>query len=261
VIFLVQDAPSAPTVTVGQLTCEGVPNTGTIVTNPTGPVNWYNDAALTDLINLGAQLQGNVNTPVTVYVTQNSGDCVSPATPVVINFAALPDVSITATPLVGDAPLEVTFNSVFSNNVDNFIWNYGDGSSSQTANANPVYTYQDSGVYGAYIKVFTIDGCMDSAFVEIDVNQYVALFIPNVFSPNGDGKNDAFKFQINPNDISTFKAAIFDRWGKRVVDFNAVTETWDGGDYPAGTYYWVIEATKTDGSEFKPATGFFKLIK
>jgi gliding motility-associated-like protein len=109
--------------------------------------------------------------------------------------------------------------------------------------------------------VYTANGCTDTAYIEIDVNEYVPLFIPNIFSPNGDGQNDAFKFQINPNEISSFKAQIFDRWGKKVVEFSSLTDTWDGGNYPAGTYYWVIEATKKDGSEFKPGTGFFKMIK
>lgn len=262
VTFLVTAAPPAPVVTVGATTCEGTPNTGTLVPNPTGSINWYSDQALTNLINNSAVLAGSVTSPTTVYVTETSVEgCVSQATPVQINFNPSPSVEISADPLVGDAPLEVSFSSVLSANVDNFIWNYGNGSATQTSDANPVYTYPDSGVFRASMIVYTAAGCVDTAFIEIDVNQYVALLIPNIFSPNGDGKNDAFKFQINPNDLTSFNAQIYDRWGKKVVELTSLDQTWDGGNYPAGTYYWVIEATKKDGSEFKPATGFFKMIK
>jgi gliding motility-associated-like protein len=262
VTFLVTAAPAAPLVTVGTPTCEGTPNTGTLVPNPTGSINWYSDSLLTNLLNNSAILAGSISVPTTVYVTETSVEgCVSAATPVTIGFNPSPSVAITANPLTGDAPLEVSFTSVLSANVDNFLWNYGNGSATQTTDANPVYTYADSGVFKAFMIVYTSAGCTDTAYIEIDVNEYVPLLIPNIFSPNGDGQNDAFRFQINPNDLTSFNAQIFDRWGKKVVELNAVTDTWDGGNYPAGTYYWVIEATKKDGTEFKPGTGFFKMIK
>lgn len=262
VTFLVTAAPGAPVVTAGALTCEGTPNTGTLVPSPNGFVTWYSDSTLVNELNTGAALSGSITSPTTVWVTQTSVEgCESPATAVPIVFSPSPTVSLSANPLTGDAPLEVSFTSTLSGNVDNFIWNYGNGSPTQTSDANPIYTYQDSGVFRASMIVYTANGCTDTAYIEIDVNEYVPLFIPNIFSPNGDGQNDAFKFQINPNEISSFKAQIFDRWGKKVVEFGSLTDTWDGGNYPAGTYYWVIEATKKDGTEFKPGTGFFKMIK
>jgi gliding motility-associated-like protein len=60
------------------------------------------------------------------------------------------------------------------------------------------------------------------------------LFIPNVFSPNGDGKNDVFK--IITNDASP-SLEIFNRYGASVF-IDSKNTGWNGGDFPAGIYFW-----------------------
>jgi len=90
----------------------------------------------------------------------------------------------------------------------------------------------------------------------------VDKIIPNIFTPNGDAGNNTFRFQVRATDFSSFNAIIFDRWGKKVIEFTSANDFWDGGDYPAGTYYYIIDATlKKDGSKFTPASGFFKLMR
>jgi gliding motility-associated-like protein len=60
-------------------------------------------------------------------------------------------------------------------------------------------------------------------FVEIECGE---LFVPNVFSPNGDGQNDELK--VYGNCIENFEFVIFDRWGQRVFEITDPTITWDG---------------------------------
>lgn len=87
-------------------------------------------------------------------------------------------------------------------------------------------------------------GCIDSATVTVHVNP--VLFMPNAFTPNGDGLNDRFKPQSAGDKIFIQHFEIFNRWGQLVwLGFgrNAV-EGWDGtfNGRPAelGTYYYTI---------------------
>ena len=62
-----------------------------------------------------------------------------------------------------------------------------------------------------------------------------SLWVPNVFTPNGDAENEVFSVQANSDNLLL---RIFNRYGKQIY----LTEgtTWDGGDAPSGTYYWHV---------------------
>jgi len=71
------------------------------------------------------------------------------------------------------------------------------------------------------------------------------LWIPNAFTPDGDGTNDFFEFQGAPAPVTL---SVFDRWGKRVFysdNYNPETSGWDGtyqGEpLPGGVYTYLIE--------------------
>jgi gliding motility-associated-like protein len=70
--------------------------------------------------------------------------------------------------------------------------------------------------------------------------------IPNVFSPNGDGINDAM-LPFNAKDIETFRLAVFDRWGNEVFQSNQLENPWNGKykgrDCIEGVYFWVVNFT------------------
>jgi gliding motility-associated-like protein len=65
------------------------------------------------------------------------------------------------------------------------------------------------------------------------------LDIPNVFTPNGDGKNDRFEIPYADIYISN-EIVIFNRWGERVFSKSDYLNDWDGGQMPDGTYYYVL---------------------
>ena len=53
------------------------------------------------------------------------------------------------------------------------------------------------------------------------------IFIPNIFSPNGDGQNDTL--YVRSNCIKDFTFSIYNRWGEKVFETNDINEGWDGG--------------------------------
>jgi large repetitive protein len=75
------------------------------------------------------------------------------------------------------------------------------------------------------------------------------VFVPNVFSPNNDGKND--KVMIYGNYISKVEMRIFNQWGQQVAFLNSQSQGWDGTHkgkpQPVGVYVYALRATMTDG--------------
>ena len=75
------------------------------------------------------------------------------------------------------------------------------------------------------------------------------VFVPNVFSPNNDGKND--RVMIYGNYINKVEMRIFNQWGQQVAFINSQTQGWDGTHkgkpQPVGVYVYALRAVMTDG--------------
>jgi gliding motility-associated-like protein len=90
------------------------------------------------------------------------------------------------------------------------------------------------------------------------------LFIPNVFSPNGDGKNDYF--DIIANGYTGYHLVIFDRWGLKMFESFENTNLWNGlinntgGKAPDGTYYYIFFGIDYSGDQYS-THGFLTLIR
>jgi gliding motility-associated-like protein len=85
-----------------------------------------------------------------------------------------------------------------------------------------------------------------TATVKIDPPPLPTIIAPNVFSPNGDGINDLFSFEIDGVvEISQFR--IYNRWSELVFSTRDINNLWngkvDGKPLTTGTYYWVLEGS------------------
>lgn len=67
--------------------------------------------------------------------------------------------------------------------------------------------------------------------------------IPNVFTPNGDGKNDRFSIHNNYpiSCIQDFSIKIYNRWGETIYISESFNFEWTGLEVPAGVYFYVIK--------------------
>jgi hypothetical protein len=96
-----------------------------------------------------------------------------------------------------------------------------------------------------------INGCLGaSQTYTITVLPLVKdIFVPNVFSPNGDGKNETL--QVYGNYISSVEMHIFNQWGERITTLNGKSNGWDGRHkgvpQPVGVYVYVLKAVMMDG--------------
>ena len=90
----------------------------------------------------------------------------------------------------------------------------------------------------------------------------------NVFSPNGDGKNDFFLLnQTSYQYIKEFHLEVYNRWGKKVYETNDFTSQWDGKDksnaVDEGVYYWIATYTQAClvNAPTITAKGFVQVVK
>lgn len=61
------------------------------------------------------------------------------------------------------------------------------------------------------------------------INEFSNVYIPNAFSPNGDGNNDAFMaYTNNDKGLAYFQLLIFNRWGEKIFESNTINQGWDG---------------------------------
>jgi gliding motility-associated-like protein len=103
-------------------------------------------------------------------------------------------------------------------------------------------------------------GCesYDSTYIKVIEN----LRIYNVFTPNGDGKNDVFEIE-NASSFPDMLVEVYSRWGDRLYSSVGYSNDtgWDGTargkDVPAGTYYFIV--IPFSGAE--PVTGNVTIIR
>jgi gliding motility-associated-like protein len=111
-------------------------------------------------------------------------------------------------------------------------WSFGDNSPEESI-PDPVHTYRGAGVYPVRLDVATMDGCTDSALQVVEVVEEMQFFIPNAFTADDNGVNDAF--QVVGIGYTSYEVQIFDRWGKLIHESRNGSAAWDGKDSNTGT--------------------------
>lgn len=87
-------------------------------------------------------------------------------------------------------------------------------------------------------------GCIGEAYVRFRVYKGPDLYVPNAFTPNGDGKNDTFyPFPVGIKAINYFR--VYNRWGQLVFSSNVLYKGWDGRfngtEQASGVYVWMAQ--------------------
>ncbi|MBL0095619.1 MAG: gliding motility-associated C-terminal domain-containing protein [Bacteroidetes bacterium] len=84
---------------------------------------------------------------------------------------------------------------------------------------------------------------------EVEIIPAMSLYIPNTFTPNGDGLNDTFG--VAGEAIKDFRMQIFNRWGQLIFETSNSNERWDGTyggqKVPMGTYVYKVSAGSPNG--------------
>jgi gliding motility-associated-like protein len=132
-------------------------------------------------------------------------------------------------------------------------WEWEDG------NKNPKRIINNE---GNYIVTALIDGCSFESSIQIIADDCKgAIYVPNIFSPNGDNTNDVFFPDFAEVEILSLK--IFNRWG--VLVFDSINEPWDGRwnatEAPVGSYAYTITYKDLASDRENSLMGWVTLVR
>jgi gliding motility-associated-like protein len=140
-----------------------------------------------------------------------------------------------------------------ASNLDaSYSWSTGDTTSSIIVNEP-----------GVYVVSVYLDGCESSAQSIISNGCPTSIYVPNAFTPNGDGLNDLF-IPIT-SDISCYELLVFNRWGEIVFNSDDQSLAWAGlyNGIPAseGIYTWKIKYCDVDETDLKIINGHVAILR
>ena len=119
----------------------------------------------------------------------------------------------------------------------------------QDASSNPQFAVTEAGTYWVHVS----DYCGNAS----DTVNFISpvLFIPNLITPNGDGKNDSLVIETNIPDVSL---EIYNRWGDKIFSAHQYKNEWSAGNINDGVYYYYLANKKVCGTERK---GWIEILR
>ncbi|MBL4707821.1 MAG: gliding motility-associated C-terminal domain-containing protein [Flavobacteriales bacterium] len=179
----------------------------------------------------------------------NSNSCISNDT-IVIDYVPNPVVN-----LGNDTSICKGTTLVLDATTPNASYLWQDNSTNSTFNTTQQGTY--------WVKV-TKQGCTKTDTIVTSIENCERIFdIPNIFTPNKDGKNDLFISTTNQK-LKSINTTIYDRWGTPVFKSQHPLINWDGyrdgRQASEGVYFWVIDYIDFNGNQLTE-TGRVTLLR
>jgi gliding motility-associated-like protein len=149
---------------------------------------------------------------------------------------------------------------------DTCYWDFGDGHFLTVVGCGDVSNnYGDIGTYHVVQIVVNSEGCRDTIAYDVYIIPNTTLYVPNTFTPDGNGTNDIFL--ALGEYVSDFHMMVFDRWGNLIFESDDQLKGWDGkangGKYLAqqDTYVYVITYTEQYEGHKHKIIGHVNLIR
>ncbi|MGB6037821.1 MAG: gliding motility-associated C-terminal domain-containing protein, partial [Cryomorphaceae bacterium] len=146
---------------------------------------------------------------------------------------------------------------------------YGDPAFAESDSRLSQYRFpaDTAGEYLITLISESVNGCIDTTSKVLVINDDLLWFIPNSFSPNGDGINDIWKPVGTTVDLTSYSCKIYDRWGRLVFQTSDIDQGWNGAtmesEYFSDTdiYTYVLEITSATTEDKYELTGFITMIR
>jgi large repetitive protein len=146
-----------------------------------------------------------------------------------------------------------------STNYQTLWWNFGEPSTGPlnfSDQETPTHMFTDEGTYIVSLVAMTSIGCSDTIQKPYNIYPSYVLFVPNAFSPDGDGLNEEFRPIISGLDEDNYFFSIYDRWGRKVFETRDATKGWNGRvgaerDAKQDVYAWILIVWDKTGKKYK----------
>lgn len=202
--------------------------------SPGNNVSWQYDEGGSTII-----VQPLNNTTYTAIAT-NANGCTNTGTATIetSNFKVL--LQANRNPVV--AGNTVTLQATANESFDAIAWAPQQFFHSQTGKSQTITVSDTSKTF--YVVGRSTQGCIDTASLKVNVNDNATdVFIPNAFTPNGDGRNDVFK--AFGSSIMSVEMQIYTQWGNLIFETKDNNTGWNGTHngkpQPVGVYLYVIK--------------------
>ncbi len=152
-----------------------------------------------------------------------------------------------------------SFSIVSDSLVLGVTWNFGDpasGAANTSISSSPNHQFSQAGRYTVTAFVDfncgkdTLETTLDIITCQTDTTS-CRLVLPNVFTPNEDGLNDAFRTLSEGCNFESFQIRVFNRWGQQVFASSSPNFEWKATDQSEGVYVYTIEAITAKGETFQ----------
>jgi len=119
----------------------------------------------------------------------------------------------------------VQFNDQ-STGASQWMWQFDEHNTS--SNQNPTYRFDNGGMFDVVLTVTDDFGCIDTTLISVITDEGMDIWIPDAFSPNGDGTNDDFGPVAKGCRKDNYQMVIYDRWGKQLFITDDYYKHWNG---------------------------------
>ena len=131
------------------------------------------------------------------------------------------------------------------------------------------HTKADSYIGCYYVTATNRFGLESAKSNEVCKDNCTSFNLPNIFTPNGDGKNDTFQALKCPRFVQTVMFAVYNRNGQKVFEYAGPKLEWNGNDnagnpLPAGSYFYNCEVkflTLDPNSPTQSLKGWIELVR
>jgi len=190
---------------------------------------------------------------VSLTVT-DTGGCVFTSTAFnYINVFPLPIADFTMDPTTTSLfDPKINFYDQSVSNIVTWDWDFGGtGVSNQQ---NPEYIFpSDTGTYIITLTVTNAQGCVSSTTGELTILGEFGIYVPNAFTPDGNGENDIFGPKGFGISEKGYVFRIFDRWGEKIFESKDMYRGWNGTFkgkmVPVGAYVWRVDFVDVNGKK------------
>jgi gliding motility-associated-like protein len=199
-----------------------------------------------------------------MLVIQTTSGCISLDTlfaPGLVNVYPYPTAGFSLSDTVFSQFSPYITATDLSTGADSCRLDFGDGY--VTTDCNAGHSYWTYGNYIVMQVVYNDYGCTDTAWIPVEVLPEFRFYIPNTFTPNGDGRNDIFMPAVSG--CEQYHFMIFDRWGMLIFETDNTEVGWDGrfrgSKCQEDVYVWKVDFLNGETQNTETHIGHVNLIR
>ncbi len=240
-------------------------------TNTSNPLGsncvWYLDGSPVGSGNTFSNLfEGSSCSDIGIMVTDGAGCSATVTQNDVVCVVSNPSASFSWTPAEPTSGSTLFFDNLSLGGVT-YSWNI-DGVDYTSENVSFPLSSSVGETIVACLDVVGVGGCMDAQCYTVSVSTSSYVYVPNSFTPDGDGHNDVFAPVVTGlSSTSRYSFSVYDRWGDLIFDTKDPKEVWvgdvNGGGHFAedGAYVYEIKIQFSSGEEPFKRMGTVVLVR